>query len=830
MLQPGRRARAEIFVDREPVFALYRSELARSVSEPRILNITGIGGIGKSRLLTELRKEEHTGTGVRSAVVDFEAPGLRQRDPVLLHLREQFHRQNVRFDRFDIAYAVLWQRLHPHLRINERDLPLARESEILSQMLADVAQLPMIAGAVGLLRLADRLRMDVRRRYRIRNDETLQRLDELSEPGRLGELARTVGELFVAELCEASLGGTFVIFMDCYESLVPEPLRTGRVGATDAWLRELLGPLTHGLVVVAGREPLAWTRHKDAWRWTERTADHRLPGLPLWARSAFLTAAGIGDEQARSAIAEESDGLPFYLQLAADTGGTGTGGRSPGAVPTDAILNRFLHHVGPEAEAALQLLGVARIFDFPVFRTLTQRFYLPSHRLAWDNLRSYSFVQPTESGLLRLHHVMAAALSAGLSSEQAQDIHACLADTWAARVDGDAAAGSQRVPRLVALGEAVFHGLHAGTLSAETILRHSDRAILIGGKQAGLGILSDLQSFLTTLPAGAPFEELSALARCLHGETAILVGDVDQALRLSEEPGPDPATLIGARLAVVRGDALRIAGRTGEVLRLYTDVWQRHRGSARLKAGLSAADLHMCQGRFTQADDLAARIEAECGSDGHETRGDVARLRHLAARMMFDFTASAAWLRRAQREYEDAEAFVGLANIRTNLLEQYAFTRPDRALAMADGVITFHREAGTLHELGKAWTAFGIAQLRQGELDSAQTSFMEARQVLVRAGYRSGHARAELFHGALLARRGEVRAADAMTREAVRVLAESAVYPTLILMAGMLLERIGTSDAVSGHERERAQAAIMAADPLATVTARVSDALTELIG
>ncbi len=835
MLQPDRRARAEIFVDRELVCALYRSELLRSATEPRILNITGVGGIGKSRLLAELRKEEYTGVGVRTAVVDFEAPGLRQRDPVLLHLREQFHRQDVRFDRFDIAYAVLWQRMHPHLRMNERDLPLARESEILSQMLADVAQLPMIAGAVGLLRLADRLRLDVRRRLRIRNDERLQRLDELSEPGRLGDLARTVGELFVDELCEAAHERPFVIFMDCYEALVPEPVRTGRVAASDEWLRELLGPMAHGLVVVAGREPLGWNRHKDVWGWTERTSDHRLPGLPRWARSEFLSAAGIGDDQGRSAIVEESDGLPFYLQLAADMGGTGEGGRTPAAVPTDAILNRFLHHVGPEVEAVLQLLGVARVFDLQIFRTLTQHFYLPSHRLAWDNLRAYSFVQQTESGLFRLHDVMAAALGAGLSPEQAQDIHACLADAWAVRTEGSAAmAGSPPVPPAVALGEAVFHGLHAGTLSAEGIMRHSDRAILVGGKQAGLGILSDLQSFLTTGPdhvaSIGSHAELTALARCLRGETAILVGDVAHALRLSEEPGPDPGTLIGARLAVVRGDALRIAGRTVEALRLYTDVWQSHQGSTRLKAGLSAADLHMCQGRFTQAEEVAARIEEECGNDGHQIRGDIARLRHLAARMRFDFTESAEWLLRAQHEYETAGAFIGLANVRTNHLEQYAFTCPARALALADEVITLHREAGILHELGKAWTAFGIAQLYEGELTGAEASFVEATQVLVRAGYRSGHARAQLFHGVLLARTGQTVAADTMVRAAVHDLSESTVYPTLIVLAGMLLERIGTADAASRREVERAQAAVMTADPPAAVTTRVSEALTGLIG
>jgi hypothetical protein len=263
---------------------------------------------------------------------------------------------------------------------------------------------------------------------------------------------------------------------------------------------------------------------------------------------------------------------------------------------------------------------------------------------------------------------------------------------------------------------------------------------------------------------------------------------------------------------------------------MYSDVWDRHSGDVRLKAGLAAADLHMCQGRFTDADELAGRIESLCGAQGREMRGHVARLRHLARRMAFDFTESADWLARAQQEYEAAGSFVGLANVRTNHVEQYAFTDPGTAVALAPDVITLHQESGTLHELGKAWTALGVARIHLGELAAADAALTEARTVLDRARYRSGGARAELFHGVLRLRRGDRGGAELAARGALRELAGTEVYPTLILLACALLERMGTDDELSRRETVRARAAITAADPAGAIEARMHGVLTRMTG
>ena len=120
------------FVNRESVRAAFAEELSRVADQPRVLNVVGVGGIGKSRLVRELRNRAAASQGCRTAVLDLQVPAMRQQENALAVLRTEFGRQQVCFDRFDIAYAVLSQRLHPNLRITGRDLPFLAESEVLT--------------------------------------------------------------------------------------------------------------------------------------------------------------------------------------------------------------------------------------------------------------------------------------------------------------------------------------------------------------------------------------------------------------------------------------------------------------------------------------------------------------------------------------------------------------------------------------------------------------------------------------------------------------------------------------------------------------------------
>ncbi len=766
------------FVDREAVMAAFADVLLVPHGSPCVFNLVGVGGIGKSRLLQELGQrsaETH-----RTATIDLQVPAMRQQEDALAVLRVELGRQGIRFDRFDIAYAVLWQRLHPHLRLSPKELPFVDESEALSQIIDGAAGVPVFGTGVGLLRLLGKATSGMRQRQRIKSDDTLSQLDDLTN----AELADAVTSLFAEDLRDGS-DRPYVIFVDAYEALVPASARSGRAAAQDVWLRDLIAQLDKGAVVVASREPLAWARQDPAW--ADVIRHQRVDGLPMAARLQLLTEGGITDDAARQAIATASQGLPFYLHLAVDTRTTA---RQAAAVSSEEILQRFLAHVAPDEIRTLELLSVARIFDYEIFQTLADAFDLPRHRMAWESLTAYSFVYPAGVHGRRLHQLMRAALHRRLSHGTARDVQAVLQKVWDARAAEAHAAENGVATRARAVREAAYCGLHAGALRGEDVLAYADRAMTYGGKQGVDGIAQDLREHLDS----GGDADLAQTARCLEAEAAVLLGDAEAATRLTPSIDWPLDDVPGARLALAGAHGRRIAGATGEAQRLFRQVWDHHSGPVRLRAGFCMADLDMCQGRFGDALSITQQILAEAPDDDLVLRGDVVRLQHLGYRFGFDLGTSAQSLETAAALYTQAGAIIGQADIKTNRAELLAWTDPARAVDAAADALDAQTDLGAHHEIGKAFTALAIAQVRLGHYAPAAASFQAATDALERARYRSGRARAELFRAFLHARTGDASAAVASARWAIAELVAAEVYPTLLMVAGHLLDALDAAD------------------------------------
>jgi aminoglycoside phosphotransferase (APT) family kinase protein len=807
------------FVNREQVLADFAAELTRIGAGPRVFNVAGVGGIGKSRLLHEL--EDRARPRFRTAVIDLQVPALRRQDDALAVLRGQLGRQHVDFDRFDIAYAVLWQRLHPHLRLSKDELPFIEYSSILGDILDHFAVVPVFGTAMGLVKLFERGSGDIRRRQRIRRDSTLQALDGLPN----GELSDAVTYLFAEDLRAASAGKQSVIIVDSYDALVPAPAYSGRVQFADAWLRDLAGQLDRALVVIASREPVRWDMYDPDW--ASIITRSALASLPMAARLQLLEAGGVSDPAERQLIADASAGLPFYLHLAIDTRQRTGAGMDGALVSQDEILGRFLQHVAPEEVRSLEILSPARIFDYEIFRKLTAAFHLPGHRLAWDSLTAYSFVYPAGDGL-RLHQLIRAALLERLPAATVTQIHALLGELWqdrAGRGTGTAAARAWR--------EAAYHGLRAGTVTAPGLLRYADQAVRRGGHGTAAGIADDLEEWLASQPGSGPAGDAARALGCLRAEAAVRLGDAAAVAALT---GGLPAATaavdspVAARLAVAAGHGQRIAGHTPAALSIFTHVWEHAAGPPQLAAGLWAADLHMCQGRFRDAEELARDLDALTPADESEFRGDLARLRHLTRRFAFDFGAASRYLDEATACYQAADSVLGLANACTNRAELLALTSSAKAIPEAAHAVEVQREIGAHHELGKAYTALAVAHLRRGELDQADAALQSAFSSLDRAGYRSGRARAEFYQAAVHARRGKPAEALSSLRWAVAELQDADVYPTLILCAARMLGLLGIASSEIAPAASRAATRIQPLGTNAELDTRIGEFVDGLLG
>ncbi|MFI1363961.1 hypothetical protein [Streptomyces griseochromogenes] len=782
------------FFNREGTLAAYDEELRTLGEGPRILNVVGIGGIGKSRLLQELRNRSPK--NCRTARLDLQLPTMRQQEDALAVLRMEFGAQGLKFDRFDIAYAVLWQRVHPQLQLNRRNTPFAEESDILMKILDDAMGLPVFGTAAGLVRLTGRAVKNRQRRQRIEADPTLNELDGLSN----AELGHAVSYLFADELRASAQEAPYVVYVDAYEALVPTPLPGGRSFGTDAWLRDLLGQLHGGLTVLASREPLPWAAYDPEWESVICRTD--IDGLPMPARLELLAQAGITEIPRQRSIAEASEGVPFYLHLAVDTH-LQNPARLEHAATSEEIVQRFLQHVAPDEVRILELLSVARTFDFVVFQTISRAFDLPANLLIWESLTAYSFAYPLTDGWYRLHQLMIGALQRHLSPAVRRRVHAVLRAHWeglADRMERGQGPGGGRT-RLSPLREAVYHGLRAADITPDEIQRHADRSVVLSGRQAVDGIVKDLRHHLAARRAdrveGQDDEAVAGLhnaADCLDAESRLELGDAAGAIALTPHLDRPVRELVSARLALAGANARRIAGESTLAATIFERVWAEHEGEARPTAGFCVADIRMWQGDFAGAFSLAEEVHGICAADEAVIRADLKRLMHLGHRFLMDFDSSARLLAEAEAEYQASNALVGLANIRTNHAELHAFTDPEAAVEAASSALEVQRDLGAQHEIGKAYTAMAMAQTRLGQYERASSSFLNANAALDRAGYRSGRARADMFRAFLMLRQGDRQGTRELLVHAAREFVACQVYPSLILAIHRAAERIGVDE------------------------------------
>lgn len=766
-------AASRLFVDREGPISAFDEEIERVGGTPRLLNFTGPGGMGKSRLLRELRARVDEGTAV--ADLDLSVPAMCQQVNALVAMRTQLGESDVRFDRFDIAFSFAWQRMHPHLRLSESELPFLDSGSILADLFDNVTSVPILGSVTGVIELGSRAKHRIERWHRARRDGVLRQLDSLS----MEHLSDALTHLFAEDLNSSS--DFYLLTVDSYESLVPDPLAHAQAVTQDLWLRDLISQCTNGLVLLASREPLRWHVADPSWSAIIRRVP--LDDLPDEASQLLLESSGITEPALVSEVLAASGGLPFYLNLAIDALRDGDAARLGVATQTE-ILQRFLQHARPENFRSWELLSATRWFDFHTFKELAAPDGLPHSRLSWESVTAYSFVYRLDHGY-RLHQVMAEALWRGVAKERRREIHNRLSDLWRSRAQ---LLTEERAQRARATREWLYHGLRAHALSGLDLVTGADQMLDLGGISGLDGVLADL-----SIVEQDKLDVRLAIA-CLQAERALRHGAAADALAAASSMAVDDRSEdpLEGRIVIARANALRIAGETEEALRAFESQFRHGSGAPRLAGGLWTADLLMARGHFQEAESVAQQLlQAQDASD--RLRGDAYLLLHRSRRFQMDLDTAEIFLRRAMEVYESSGSDVALAEAETNRIELLALTRPARALAQAESVLELQRQLAAQHEIGKVLTAMGLALILEGRDEEAELALAEAARELDACGYRSGRARAEVYFALVRARQGRIAESLEAAEIAVTELRATTVYPTLVLAVAIALDRLGVS-------------------------------------
>ncbi|RKJ33952.1 hypothetical protein D7X33_38975, partial [Butyricicoccus sp. 1XD8-22] len=129
----------------------------KTQDEYKVLTYYGVGGIGKSRLLTELYKKlESVDDTCVKVLLNFKEEKHRHPGEALIFLREKIKKTHkIKFDTFDLAYAVYWKKINPQLSMksNGGDLPFFEEGSFVADLVQQLDYVPFAQWVPKTLKL-----------------------------------------------------------------------------------------------------------------------------------------------------------------------------------------------------------------------------------------------------------------------------------------------------------------------------------------------------------------------------------------------------------------------------------------------------------------------------------------------------------------------------------------------------------------------------------------------------------------------------------------------------------------------------------------------------
>jgi tetratricopeptide (TPR) repeat protein len=509
------------FTDREELIgAVERVASDLPLREHKVLVYYGVGGIGKTRLRKELcRRLDDTRPEVGWAVLDFATSSHRDVENALSWLSQELTRKyGFRSPSFELALVQYLRKSRPNSPIRKEEFPFLEESDMLAEAISAARDVPGLEVGAKITRLALRTHGWLAEWWTKRGQRQLYELQGM-EPNEIAERL----PMFWADDLRYFMqrkGRPVVLFIDSYEALWEEGRAEGRFFVRDEWVRELVAHLPEVPWIIAGREKLRWGELPDDWKGC--LEQHLVGQLDNSDARRFLVSCGIVEEEIQRAIVKGSEGVPFYLDLAADTYLEIRRGQRKKPTPSDfgntqpKLVERFLRHLDRYETETLKVLSVPRFFDRDLFERLIERFSTGYPATAFSELCRFSFVQEGQvPGTYTIHPLMRRGLEEHQDPGLREQVHRYLFDRYDAALRGLDSRSIEDSDK-TGFAEAFYHGRH--TLAAhEFVGWFTARAQAF--EQAGLWL------FLTPLR-----EELVHLAEDLlgpeHPKTAASMNDL----------------------------------------------------------------------------------------------------------------------------------------------------------------------------------------------------------------------------------------------------------------------------------------------------------------
>ena len=319
------------FTDRsEPREAFHRI-LRDGMNHPdefNVLTYYGIGGFGKTRLITELSKEiDETYTEVKVPHIIYDFSMATEKTVVIEKLENLLKKQGLSFPLTDTLFMTY------NLKSGNPVYVEKAKSKVLDDPLLKIVAgfIPGMSSVLSAVKDGRTILEETKKYYgkfkSVWNLEEKKLSEEIREIAgwECSELVQHAASVFAKDLTRntenASRSGSFclpvVIFFDTYERLVNSYEDSFYAGAKEAWLmNDIVKQVPGVLWVFGGREKLNWAE-KDPF-FDGAVEEHELGDLSFHDSADFLRTAGI-PETYFEPIYELTAGTPLFLDLSVNT-------------------------------------------------------------------------------------------------------------------------------------------------------------------------------------------------------------------------------------------------------------------------------------------------------------------------------------------------------------------------------------------------------------------------------------------------------------------------------------------------------------------------------
>lgn len=763
------------FTDRtEPrtVYANCMNDLITGDNLFKVLVYYGIGGIGKSKLLNELKQNNYE--KVHEVFISLDAFEFNSPTDILLSIRNQLKVPTILFD-----YALLkyWSLVgNSAIDIKKR----LTENSLIWEILDYGSGL---SGGIIPVGLISKSFNKLRDKYLVTFTKYKEEIEviEKADTLQLFQMLPYFLGLSIQDAYEKK-DIKHVFYFDAYETMLSKLEDKAISQSPEEWIQEFIGSSEVGLFVIGSREFIKWGDQNPDWN--RVLEQHILGGLSDEDAEYFLNSVPITEKEIKNEIIKTSHGIPLYLDLCVSIYESKRSSEDD-IFPEDfniaenEVVDRFLRHLESNERELIRLLSVVSIFDYKYYSFIIDSFSVGYSKSLFDEFVDTSIIRKIDEqeGIYRIDENIRGYILKSISKNVVDDVLK-LSLTFLKNNMSD-------------YTEDILLKFYGHIYNIQPILQDVDVSYIEDFLDISLylidkGYWAEIGTIKRQQDHAIQSVKIENAVRLLDSIYIRRTKNVVEALEQMNMVKLDQENL-GRHVHFAlfsKINMVRLSGdydRAEELYRSLIDMEKRSKGSSKLliKVQRQYADLKFLNGEFKEALKILEEVEEYSQQDPLEYAENLRIIGHIYRfNWMLD---EADKCYQSSLEIAKQHKMLGLeGKIYNNFTELYCYTKPERALEYGEKSIEINEMVQSPLELGKTYAALTIAYISIDPQKSVH-HFEKATQIQENANYKSGLLFAQVARGLLEFKRDDKSRLNQCIQEVKQLISEINVYHYLIL-------------------------------------------------